>query len=240
MGVISATASKARESPHPLRRRVTGELLVLGVMASVFLALFPQRPILVDLGLALFALSLVLLTAPFTRTELWAQWPADTEPTSRGRGLLATLALTLGTIVFFLAIGLSIGYQGADWPGAKARVLHPYIPRALLLYLPWAFLQQMLFQFYLLSRIRTLCPSWHPFAVSTLNGLIFGLVHVPHLWIVLLAAIGGTLWSLLYLQYRQLWPLALSHALIGTTFYYWVYGSDLAGRWMALWRSWSP
>ena len=30
-----------------------------------------------------------------------------------------------------------------------------------------------------------------------------------------------------------LWPLADSHAVIGTTFYYWVYGYDLAGRWSA-------
>lgn len=222
-----------------MRRRVAGELLVLGVLSIGFLALFPRRPILVDLGLALFAVSLVLFTAPFTRTELWGQWPADTGPSGRWRGLLATFALTLGSILVFLAVGLLIGYQGADWPGARARVFHPYIPTALLLYLPWAFLQQVLFQFYLLSRIRTLCPACHPLAVAALNGLIFGLVHVTTLWIVLLAALGGTLWSLLYLHYRRLWPLALSHALIGTTFYYWVYGSDLAGRWMALWRSWS-
>jgi hypothetical protein len=48
---------------------------------------------------------------------------------------------------------------------------------------------------------------------------------------------GGTLWSVLYFRYRQLWPLAVSHALVGTTFYYWVYGHDLASRWSAFLRS---
>ena len=115
----------------------------------------------------------------------------------------------------------------------KARILHPYIPTAILLYLPWALLQQTLFQFYLLGRMCTLCPSLHPLAQSLLNGLIFGAVHITDIGVVLLAVLGGTLWSFLYLRYRRLWPLAVSHAVIGTTFYYWVYGYDLAGRWSA-------
>ena len=128
-------------------------------------------------------------------------------------------------------IGAAIGYRGADWPGVRARICHPYIPTAVLLYVPWALLQQTLFQFYLLGRVRTLCPSFHPLSLSALNGLIFGLVHATDVWIALPAALGGILWSFLYLRYRRLWPLAVSHALIGTTFYYWVYGLDLASRW---------
>ena len=92
-------------------------------------------------------------------------------------------------------------------------------------------LQQTLFQFYLLGRVCTLFPSLHPLSQSVLNGLVFGLVHTTDIWIALPAVFGGTLWSLLYLRYRRLWPLAVSHALIGTTFYYWVYGLDLASRW---------
>jgi hypothetical protein len=183
----------------PERRRVAVELLVLGVLSSGFLALFPHRPISVDLLLALLAVALVLLNAGI-----------------------------------FLLIGVAIGYQGADWPGAKARILHPYLPTAVLLYLPWALLQQTLFQFYLLGRVCMLCPSLHPLAQSLLNGLIFGLVHTTDIRIALVATLGGTLWSVLYLRYRRLWPLAVSHALIGTTFYYWVYGSDLASRWRVL------
>ena len=102
------------------------------------------------------------------------------------------------------------------------------------MYLPWALLKQTLFQFYLLGRVCTLCQSFHPLAQSLLNGLIFGLVHTSDIRIALVAALGGTLWSFLYLRYRRLWPLAISHALIGTTFYYWVYGYDLASRWRGL------
>jgi membrane protease YdiL (CAAX protease family) len=230
MRVVSGSADQAVYHT-PQQRRVLSELLILGASSSGFLAMFPRRPIGVDLGLALFALCLVLLNAGFTRTQVWGQWPIDAGPADRLRGVLVTMALTILVILGFSMVGTVIGYQGADWPGVKARIFHPYIPIAILLYLPWALLQQTLFQFYLLGRLRTLCPSLHPLSQSALNGLIFGLVHTTDIWIALPAALGGTLWSFLYLRYRRLWPLALSHALIGTTFYYWVYGLDLASRW---------
>ena len=217
----------------PQRRRAAVELLIIGTLSIGFLALFPQRPILVDLSLALFALTLVLLDVTYTRAQVWSQWPTEVGRIGRWGGVLVTTTLTALVILAFLLIGAIIGYEGADWPGVKARILHPYIPTAVLLYLPWALIQQILFQFYLLGRVRTVCPSLHPLAPSALNGLIFGLVHATDIRIVLLAMLGGTLWSWLYLRYRLLWPLAVSHALIGTTFYYWVYGYDLASRWRA-------
>ena len=223
----------------PQRRRVAVELLVLGALSGGFLALFPRRPILVDLDLAVFALSVVLLNANHTRVQFWGQWPVEVGRPGLWRSVLATMTVTVLVILVFCFVGIVIGYQGAGWPGVKARIFHPYIPTAVLLYLPWALLQQTLFQFYLLGRVRMLCPSLHPLAQSALNGLIFGLVHTTDIWIALPAALGGTLWSFLYLRYRRLWPLALSHALVGTTFYYWVYGYDLASRWSAFFRSWS-
>ncbi len=216
------------------RQRVAVELLVLGALSTGFLLLFPHRPVFVDIGLALFALTLVLLNAKYTRTKIWGQWSLEVERPRWQRCLWVTMLLTALAILLFLLVGVMIGYQGAGWPGAAARILHRKIPIAILLYLPWALIQQTLFQFYLLGRVRVLCPSLHPLAHSILNGLAFGLVHVTDLGIALLTALGGTVWSCLYLRYRLLWPLAVSHALIGSTFYYWVYGSDLASRWSAL------
>jgi membrane protease YdiL (CAAX protease family) len=215
------------------RRRAAIELLVVGILSIGFLALFPRRPILVDLSLALFALTLILLDVTYTRAQVWGRWPSEVGRIGRRRGVLVTMALTGLVVLTFLWIGATIGYEGAGWPGVRARILHPYIPTAVLLYLPWALIQQILFQFYLLGRVRMLFASFHPFALSALNGLIFGLVHATDISIVLLATLGGAFWSWLYLRYRLLWPLTVSHALIGTTFYYWVYGCDLASRWRA-------
>ena len=68
MRVFPASADEAL-GRTPQRRRVAVELLVLGVLSSGFLVLFPRRPIFVDLGLALFALGLVLLNANYTRAQ---------------------------------------------------------------------------------------------------------------------------------------------------------------------------
>jgi hypothetical protein len=138
----------------------------------------------------------------------------------------------------FLLVGAIIAYQAAGWPAVRYRIVHPRIPTAVALYFPWALLQQTLFLFYLLGRVRVLLPSLSPLGHSAFNGLAFGLVHVPDLWIAVLAWLGGTVWSVLYLRYRLLWPLALSHALPGTTFYYWVYAQDLAGSWMSVLGQW--
>ena len=221
----------------PQRRRAAIELLILGLLASGFLALFPRRPISVDLVLAVLASVLVLLNAGYTRTHIWGLLPRQVEGTDWRPGVFVTMTLTVLVMLVFFLIGVAVGYQGADSPGARARILHPYLPTAVLLYVPWALIQQILFQFYLLGRVCTLCPSLHPLAQSLLNGLVFGVVHTTDIWILLLAALGGTLWSFLYLRYRRLWPLVVSHALIGTTFYYWVYGYDLASRWRVLFGS---
>jgi len=183
------------------------------------------------MALALFALSLVLLDAKHTKSELWVPLPRDIQRTRWQQCLLSTMVPTTLVIIVFLLVGIAIGYQGAGWPGARARVLHPYIPTAITLYLPWALVQQTLFQVYLLGRLQALFPALPRLLLSTLNGLAFALVHVTNPWIAVIAALGGTAWSFLYLRYRLLWPLAISHALVGTTFYYWVYGHDLARQW---------
>lgn len=215
-----------------LRQRVARELLILVVLSTGFLVLFPRRPISVDMGLALFALGLILLTARHTRSAIWGPLPVELKGTRWQRCAVSTTLLTVPVILFFCLLGMYIGYERGGEAGVGARLLHPKIPIAIALYLPWALLQQTLFQFYLLGRVRTLWPSLHPLSHSALNGLAFGLVHLPNLWVVLLAGLGGAAWSRLYIRYRLLWPLALSHAVLGTTFYYWVYGQDLMGAWV--------
>lgn len=230
MDRLTARADEALP-PMPQRRRAAAELVVLSILTSGFLALFPCRPIMVDLGLALFAAGLVLVGASNRTGSGWAAPAADISHAGRWRAFAVTMTITVLVMVVWVVVGAVIGYRGADWPGVKARLLHPYIPTAVLLYLPWALIQQTLFQYYLLGRVRSLCPSLPPLAQSAVNGSIFGLVHATDPGIVPLAALGGTFWSWLYLRDQRLWPLALSHALIGTTFYYWVYGYDLASQW---------
>jgi hypothetical protein len=221
-----------------LRQRVAGELLILAALSTGFLVLFPRRPIAVDMGLALCALGLVLLTAKHTSSAIWGPLAGDIQGIRWRRCLAHTMIPTALAMSLFLLVGVLIAYEAAGWLAVWYRIVNPRIPTAVALYFPWALLQQTLFQFYLLGRLLVLWPSLPPLAHSALNGLAFGFVHAPDPWIASMAWLGGTMWSIMYLRYRLLWPLALSHAFLGTTLYYWVYARDLAGPWLTLLSRW--
>ena len=95
-------------------------------------------------------------------------------------------------------------------------------------------MQQTLFQFYLLGRLLALFPKNQTFAAVTITGIGYSLVHLPDVWTSFATAIAGIVWTSIYYRYRLLWPLAFSHAALGTAFYYGLFGHDLATEWRAL------
>ncbi len=212
-----------------LKRRLLTELLLLGVLTIIFLVVFPKRSIYIDGLLALFALSLITLNARFTKNSVWVQFPPkDDLGTRKRRSYILAATFTIPAILAFAGIGLTLGYREFGWEGAWTRLSNWHLPVAFLLYLPWALLQQFLFQFYLLGRLLTLFPS--PVAVFA-TGMAYSLVHLPEVSIALATAPAGIFWTFLYCRDRVLLPLGLSHALLGSTFYYWVYGRDLFMAW---------
>jgi len=212
-----------------LKRRLLTELLVLGVLTIIFLVVFPKRSIYIDGLLALFALSLILWNARFTKNSVWVQFPPNDDLRTRvRRSYILAGAVTISAILAFAAIGLKLGYREFGWEGAWTRLSNWHLPVVFLLYLPWALLQQFLFQFYLLGRLLTLLPA--PVAVFA-TGMAYSLVHLPEVGVALATAPAGIFWTFLYRRDRALLPLGLSHALLGSTFYYWVYGRDLFMAW---------
>ncbi|MCG6980302.1 MAG: CPBP family intramembrane metalloprotease [Deltaproteobacteria bacterium] len=212
-----------------LKRRLLIELLVLGVLTLIFLFAFPQRAIYIDGLLAVLALALIGLNARFTKNSVWAQFPPMSDLRTRARRSYALAgAFTIPAILVFAVTGFALGYRQFGWEGAWARVSNWHILVAFLLYLPWALLQQFLFQFYLLGRLLTLLPA--SMAVIA-TGLAYSFVHLPEVGVVLATAPAGIFWTFLYYRDRLLLPLGLSHALLASTFYYWVYGQDLLMVW---------
>jgi membrane protease YdiL (CAAX protease family) len=70
-------------------------------------------------------------------------------------------------------------------------------------------------------------------AAPAVNGALFGAVHLPDLEITALTTVGGAVWSWYYLRDRRLLPIAISHAVLGTTYYFWIRGEDLLLRWFS-------
>ncbi|MGH7396393.1 MAG: CPBP family glutamic-type intramembrane protease [Candidatus Rokuibacteriota bacterium] len=211
-----------------LRRRAVVELGTLGSATTLFLALFPARPLCADMALALLALGLVWLSARETRQRFWGPVKESwTVRSFRSSGLVLALGLPVA-----LAFG---GYavMGLDQRSAEAvlsRLFGAGFWGTIAVFVPWALVQQALFQFYLLGRLRALLPQTAPLIPVVLTGLAYGAVHLPDRELAVLTAAAGIVWSYAYQRDRVLLLIALAHALLGTTYFTWLRGTRaLAG-----------
>jgi membrane protease YdiL (CAAX protease family) len=215
--------------PNGGKKHVAVELSVLAILTCGFLLVFPERPIFADVGLALVALALLALNTRYTKNVIWGRFPCTLDSRSRVlKSFQFVCPATAVVVTGLFATGLALGYHEGGWNVAVRRVGNWRLLVALALYYPWALLQQTLFQFYLLGRLRIVFPRYAAIACA---GLAYALVHLPDIEISAGAAIAGIWWSYTYDRYRVLSSVAFSHALLGSTFYYWVYGQDLVKQW---------
>jgi len=223
--------------PHSLRGRLAVELGVILALTGLFLYVTTElkiRSTVLYVGMALIGFALVGLNRRETVERIWG--PPDYPVFDRLRRSAVNVSFfTVPTIIGFFFIGLSGRYFGAPWLADEAVPmfsLHFFI--AMCFYLPWALLQQTLFQFYLLGRFRALLPFASPLFLATVNGILYGLVHLgpswPEVGVTVVTIIGGVFWSYSYHRDRYVLPIAVSHALLASTFYYWVYGRDLVAE----------
>lgn len=206
-------------------RSVALELAAIGIAAIVFVATFQVRPPYLDFVLAAAAVALIVGSAARSR-RLWALARSIDTRGARGawRAALAFTAVAL----FVLACVAVAAAHSAGVP-ALERFTNWRMLAAAALYFPWALLQQYIFQFYWFGRWLQLVPAW---AAVALTALAFSAVHFPRWPVMAVTLIAGVAWALIYLRWRMLLPLALSHALLGTALHYWVFGNDLLERWL--------
>jgi membrane protease YdiL (CAAX protease family) len=217
-----------------LRSKVALELAIIAVLTVIFLVLFPLRNPALDLGLAAFALGCIALSARYTKKVVWAAAQSPPFENRPKRCLTFAFWITAPGVLLFLAIGAYLGYRSGGWSGVADRVWNWRIVVAFGCYLPWALMQQTLFQFYLLGRLLALFPRTKPFIAIAFTSIAVGLVHLPDIWTALVTVAAGFIWSFMYYRYRLLLPLAVSHAALGSAFYYGLFGHDLAAEWRAI------
>lgn len=214
--------------PHPpasLRGRIALELLILVCATTIFLMWAPRNNLLF-VGMALIGFALIGFNAAETRDRIWG--PPDSPEFDRVRRCFINMTILTLPAVIICFVGGVIGRQ-MEWPwlAEAPPMFNLHFLMALLLYLPWALLQQTLFQFYLLGRLRALFPYASPMLLSVFNGIAYGMVHAPQWPVVVVTILGGIFWSYSYHRDRYVLPIAISHAVTGTCFYFWLYGRDL-------------
>jgi membrane protease YdiL (CAAX protease family) len=125
------------------------------------------------------------------------------------RGLRRSLWIVVGaTALLFLGLGIA----------ARVHSLHKlYGPLPfgmhILEYSIWALMQQYILQVYVLLRLVRL--GMGRASAVTLATLLFAIVHIPNPVLVPAVVIWGAVSSLLYLRYRNLYPLAIAHGMLG-------------------------
>jgi membrane protease YdiL (CAAX protease family) len=80
-------------------------------------------------------------------------------------------------------------------------------------YALWAFAQQFLLQCFFLTRLLRLLPSARTAALAA--AVLFALAHLPNPILAAVTFFWGFAACLLFLRYRNLYPLALAHAILG-------------------------
>lgn len=81
------------------------------------------------------------------------------------------------------------------------------------MYAVWAAIQQIILQCFFLSRSLRLLPN--ATAAAALAAALFAIAHLPNPLLTVITLIFGLAACLFFLHYRNLWPLALSHAILG-------------------------
>lgn len=207
-----------------MRRRAVLELAVLAVATPLFLVLVPVRLVLVDAGLAMLALVFIAVGRHETRRRVWSDHPPESV---RRRADRVLAAATLAALVLAAAAGL---VSGREVDGMVAAAFLATVA----LFVPWAWLQQAMFQFYLLGRLRLLLHGAGDLLVAGINGVLFAALHAPQWDLVLVTGPAGWLWSYYYLRARRLVPIVVSHAVCGTAYFSLWRSEDLLRRWLAL------
>jgi len=199
-GCFLASAAGRRPPPPSLfRSRTAAALEIFLGFVLIEAAIWDGGHIVPWAWLALGWIAASTLTAGFAFRELGlaernfrpALWVA-------GAGLM-------------LAAGIIAG-------GALAGTLHLYGNHghpALggVLYLAWALAQELILQSFFFLRFERILNSGKKAVWAA--GLLFFLAHVPNPVLLIAAAITGPLLCELFRRYRNLYPLAIAHGLVG-------------------------
>ena len=172
---------------------VVGYLLILAVIWSPRPA---QRP-------------LYIVAVVFIAASIWISFDSWSAMGLRrknfGRSLwVPAIALLLATIAVIIAI--------------QKHTLHPvggisvYL-RSFWGYTIWSFAQQLLLQGFFLARLVRLLPTERMAAIAAAS--IFALAHLPNPILTSMTLVFGLIACFVFLSYRNLYPLAIAHAVLG-------------------------
>lgn len=147
---------------------------------------------------------IILMYWGFRRENLWIVF------------LILLPLLITGFVAFFV-----IGYY------RNTLILNWHILPVLVLYPVWGIIQQFLIVALVGGNLADLKGHKLPRIVVVLaTSIVFSVVHYPSLQLLLATFFLALLYTNIYLTYRNLWPLGISHGWLGCFFYFFILHRD--------------
>jgi membrane protease YdiL (CAAX protease family) len=193
-------ASSTTTPPTLTNRRAILELaLGYGLILLVLWTPHPrQRP-------------LYILAAVVIATIFWISFTTAQSMGLRTANFLRSLwIVAVALVISAISIALAIHFQTLHPVHGPVAFFKRYWGYAL-----WSFVQQLLLQDFFLRRLRLLLPSAGLAAFTA--AAIFSIAHIPSPVLTTVTFIMGLAACLLFLRYRNLYPLAIAHAILGIT-----------------------
>jgi hypothetical protein len=190
-------------APEDLPRSKRRDLLELSIgYALILIVIWTPRPWqrLVYIAAAIFLAAVLCLSF-----DGWKSWGLRTAN-------LGCSIWVVGVALLMAGIAVAIGHHMGTLRHNDG--LLPFIKRYWG-YSIWAFAQQVLLQDFFLLRLLRLIRK--PHSAAFVAAAIFSLAHLPSPILTVVTLVWGYGACLLFLHHRNLYPLALAHAIFGVT-----------------------
>ena len=193
-------------------RRALVEVAAVALTAALQFLFYDLLP-----GRGVFILGATIGWATYIAVRVRGR-PGSLSEFGLSTGGLAPSALAAGAV---LLVGAALCVVVGSRRGPLA--LNRNMIFAGLLYPAWGLFQQILVQGVAVRNLSRALPSA---AVVLIAGLLFGAVHLPHFALAAATAALGSVFTIVFLRWGNVWPLGLCHGWLGVLFYYWVLGRD--------------
>ncbi len=136
-----------------------------------------------------------------------------------GRAAMGLRAANFGRSLWIVGAALVVAGVAITFAAWKHTLLLPdglfAFIGTYIAYAVWTAVQQFLLQgFFLLRLLRVIPGDWRPAMAA---GLLFAAAHLPNPVLVPITLLWGFASCLLFLRYRNLYPLMIAHAILGIT-----------------------
>lgn len=183
------------------KRRATWEILELLIGYGLILAvIWTPRPLqqwLYFLALGWFVVSIAL------SFEGWKTMGCCVAGFWRSSWVVGVALVMAAAATFFAS-----SYHTLHHPGSPEQWVRSFGG-----YTIWALMQQLLLQGYFLVRLMRLLPTAN--MAAGLTASVFAIAHLPNPILTPLTLIWGLLACLIFIRSRNVYPLAIAHAILG-------------------------